>query len=108
MSQKRSRTVIALLIGLAIGSSRGATAQHFPTNDPVIERIWEEGMTDRSQAGALAQALMDSIGPRLTASRGHEAAIDWLLSLYQRWSVPARKRNTGRGSAGGGSTPTSI
>ena len=34
--------------------------------DPVIVKLWEEGM-QRSRAGALAQTLLDSIGPGLQA-----------------------------------------
>ena len=40
-------------------------AQDNPTGDPVVQRIYDEGMR-RSQASRLAQVLMDSIGPRLT------------------------------------------
>jgi hypothetical protein len=39
----------------------------FPTDDAVLRRIWSLGM-DSSQAQVLAQALLDSIGPRLTGS----------------------------------------
>ncbi len=82
--------VLALL-----ATTQPAGAQRFPTDDPVIKRLWEEGMTERSQAGALAQALMDSIGPRLSGSPGYDAATDWLVSLYRRWGVPARKERYG-------------
>jgi hypothetical protein len=95
MSPNCSRALVTLCLVVGLGRSRPAAAQHFPINDAVIKRLWDEGMTERSQAATLAQALMDSIGPRLTASRGHEAAIEWLLSLYQRWGVPARKEKFG-------------
>jgi carboxypeptidase Q len=52
---------------LAAGSL--ASAQSFPTNDPVLRRIWSIGM-DSSQTMPLAQALLDSVGPRLTGSPG--------------------------------------
>jgi hypothetical protein len=83
-----------LFLALLVIATPGA-AQNFPTNDPVIRRLWEEGMTDRSQAGALAQVLLDSIGPRLTGSPGFTASTDWLVSLYQKWGVPARKERYG-------------
>ncbi len=65
-----------------------------PVTDPVLLRIMEEGMT-RSQAGALAQVLTDSIGPRLTGSPGFTAAGDWLLKKYAEWGITARKEQWG-------------
>src|SRR5688572_1635993 len=56
--------------------------------DPVIARIWEEGM-QRSQVAMLAQTLTDSIGARLTASPEMESASRWVMSMYQRWGIPA-------------------
>src|SRR6185436_15391109 len=91
---RRKRSLYALAALTAVISSR-AGAQRYPTNDPVIKQLWEQGMTDRSQAAALAQALMDSIGPRLHGSRGHDAAVEWLLGLYQRWGITARKERYG-------------
>lgn len=70
-------------------------AQQFPTDDPVIKRIWDEGMTDKSQIARLAQVLMDSIGPRLTASPGHQSAVQWLQNMYRGWGVPARAERYG-------------
>jgi hypothetical protein len=86
-----SMLVAGLLLPVAVAP---ALAQTFPTGDPVIERIWVEGM-ENSQAPELAQALMDSIGPRLAGSPGFEAAGDWLLALYERWGVPAREEEYG-------------
>ena len=62
--------------------------------DPVIQRMWQEGM-ERSQAGALAQVLLDSIGPRLNGSPGHKAGNDWLIKQYAAWGVPARNEQYG-------------
>ncbi len=62
--------------------------------DVVIKRIWDEGM-NRSQVGTLAQTLLDSIGPRLTASPNMTRAQDWLLSMYQKWGIPVRKEGYG-------------
>ena len=70
-------------------------AQQFPTADPVIKRIWDEGMTDKSQIAKLAQVLMDSIGPRLTSSPGHQAAVQWLQGMYKSWGVPVRAEKYG-------------
>src|SRR5688500_3392544 len=87
---------LALMIVLGIaGSAVGAGAQNFPTNDPVIKAMWAEGMEQRSQAYRLSQVLMDSIGPRLTGSPGHNAAVDWALRTYASWGIPARKEQYG-------------
>lgn len=67
----------------------------FPTDDPVIRRIWQEGMGEGSQAWRLAQALLDSIGPRLTGSPGHHAAVDWALRQYAAWGITARREQYG-------------
>jgi hypothetical protein len=70
-------------------------AQTFPTPDPVIKRMWSEGMADGSRAYRLAQVLLDSIGPRLTGSPGHRNAMDWALKMYASWGIPARKEQYG-------------
>ncbi len=88
---------IALLAGAAalIGlTARPATAQTFPTSDPVLERIWEQGM-DNSLTYPLAQALLDSIGPRLTGTPGFFAAVDWVLNRYEEWGIEARREQYG-------------
>ena len=69
-----------------------------PVTDPMLLRIVEEGM-QRSQAGALAQVLTDSIGPRLTGSPGFTSAGDWLVSKYKEWGVTARKEQWGTWSS---------
>ena len=71
-----------------------AWVRRTPVTDPTLLRIMEEGM-QRSQAGALAQVLTDSIGPRLTGSPGFTAAGDWLLRKYAEWGVTARKEQWG-------------
>jgi hypothetical protein len=81
--------IVALIL-----ASPSLHAQTFPTDDAVIQRIWEEGM-ENSRAGVLAQALMDSIGPRLAGSPEFDTAGSWLLDTYARWGVPARKEEYG-------------
>ena len=71
------------------------SAQQFPTADPVIRRMWDEGMTDKSQIAKLAQVLMDSIGPRLTSSPGHQSAVQWLQNTYKSWGIPVRAERYG-------------
>jgi len=73
---------------------RAAPAQTFRTDDPVVHRIWSEGM-EHSQTEQLAQALMDSIGPRLSGSPGFVAATDWLLARYVSWGVGAQREQYG-------------
>ncbi len=83
------------LTTLVLLSAVPVVAQQFPTDDPVIKRMWDEGMTDRSQVYRLGQVLLDSIGPRLTGSPGHEAAIGWVLGTLNAWGIPARKEQYG-------------
>jgi hypothetical protein len=99
---QRRRLTLALGVAL-LATPTTASAQMFPNPDPVLERMWQEGM-ENSQAYALAQALLDSIGPRLTGSPGHQAANDWLVAMYRRHSkarcwpgVPGPGARSGRG-----------
>jgi hypothetical protein len=73
----------------AVGS-----AQSFATEDPVLRAIWSEAI-NRSQLESLAQALLDSIGPRLTGSPGMERAQDWAVRTLQGWGVDARLEQYG-------------
>jgi hypothetical protein len=90
----RIRTALLLLTGLTLAAPRAGSSQGFSTDDPVIRAMWEEGMGG-SQTAELAQALLDSIGPRLAGSPGFDAAGEWLLSLYERWAIPARREDYG-------------
>lgn len=65
-----------------------------PPNDPVILRIMEEG-SERSQVATLAQALADSVGPRLTGSPANLGASDWAIAQYRGWGIPARREQYG-------------
>src|ERR1700735_2472577 len=66
----------------------------FPTADSIVRRIYMEGM-HHSQVEALAQALMDSIGPRLTGSPADRAATDGLVRTYPAWGVPVHNEQYG-------------
>ena len=86
----------ALALSLAALATPARTAaQTFPTDDPVIRRMWAEGMEENSQVYPLAQALLDSIGPRLMGSPQYERAGDWLLSKYASWGIEAEKQEYG-------------
>ena len=69
-------------------------AQSFPSDDPVIRAIWEEGV-ERSQVYELGQVMMDSIGPRLTGSPAMSGANDWALAKYAEWGIEAYKEQYG-------------
>jgi hypothetical protein len=71
-----------------------AAAQTFANDDPILRQIWAQGM-EQSQTYQLSQALLDSIGPRLTGSPGHEAGNDWLVATYGTWGISARKEQYG-------------
>ncbi|UCF41584.1 MAG: M20/M25/M40 family metallo-hydrolase [Gemmatimonadota bacterium] len=71
-----------------------AAAQTHRTDDPVIHRMWQVGI-EQSQVEQLAHILMDSIGPRLAGSPELASAQDWLVGLYERWGVTARKEQYG-------------
>jgi hypothetical protein len=71
-----------------------AAAQTFPTDDAVIRRMWQLGMVE-SQAGKLAQALLDSIGPRLVGSPQMKAANDWAVKMFTGWGITARNEQYG-------------
>jgi carboxypeptidase Q len=62
--------------------------------DPVLQAIWRQGMGS-SQLPRLAQALLDSVGPRLNASPLHQAGGDWLVEQYAQWGIPARNEPYG-------------
>ena len=86
------RPGLALLLFTAATS---ASAQTFPTDDPVIRNMWEQGMGSGSQVETLAQVLTDSVGPRLIASPGYYAAVDWVIKMYEGWGIPARTEQYG-------------
>ncbi|GMV06468.1 MAG: hypothetical protein AMXMBFR53_27440 [Gemmatimonadota bacterium] len=87
---------LAVLAGLALPSApTPAPAQTLPTDDPVIRAMWAQGMGEASQVETLAQTLLDSIGPRLSGSPSFQGATEWLMGLYGRWGVEARREQYG-------------
>lgn len=91
-----SAATVALAIALTAVSASTVQAQDFPTNDPVVRQIWAEGMDpERSQLEPLAQALLDSIGPRLSGSPGYQRAVDWAVERISSWGVQAEKEQYG-------------
>lgn len=89
-----TRRLLTFAFAGALAIVAPASAQTFPTDDPVIQRMWELGI-EQSQAYRLAQALLDSIGPRLTGSPEIRAGNDWLVEMYESWDIPARNESYG-------------
>ena len=90
----RRITTLMVALGLASAASAPVAAQTFPTDDPVLKRIWDIGMNN-SHTEQLAQALLDSIGPRLTGSPGQKAGNDWLVKMYNSWGIDAKAEQYG-------------
>jgi hypothetical protein len=84
---------LRLLAALALAAGPAA-AQTFPTDDPVLRRLWTLGI-DSSQTERLAHALLDSIGPRMTGTPLQKAGNDWLVRTYKGWGVDARNERVG-------------
>ena len=82
----------ACVLGGARAAAQGAPA--WTSTDPVLQRIWDEGM-NRSQLQPLAQALMDSVGPRLTGSPNIQGAYRWAIEKYTGWGISARAQQYG-------------
>jgi hypothetical protein len=94
MIRRISAFVLLALLALSAGLALPARAQYFPTDDPVIRQIWEQGM-ENSQIHRLGQVLLDSIGPRLTGTPALEAGADWVVKMYESWGIQAEKEPYG-------------
>ena len=89
------RSARLFLTALAVSvTAASATAQTFTTDDPILQRIWVQGM-ENSHAYRLAQTLLDSVGPRLTGSPRMEAGNEWLVNTYTSWGVSAENQQYG-------------
>jgi hypothetical protein len=89
------KTLFAIALTAAFALPATATAQTFPTDDPVIQQMWAEGMGEGSQVYELSQALLDSIGPRLMGTPQYDASGDWLIAKYAEWGIDAVKQEYG-------------
>ena len=88
---------LALASSLTVSGTAGAAQAEgplFPSDDPVIRAIWEEGV-ERSQVLELGRVMMDEIGPRLTGSPAMAAANDWAVARFEAWGIAARKEQYG-------------
>lgn len=89
-----TRSPLRLLLGLALLPTLHSLATAQAPSDPVLARIWTLGM-DSSQTERLAQALFDSIGPRMTGTAGLMHGNEWLVRTYARWGITARNEKYG-------------
>ena len=95
MRRPLSALAFALTLATTTAAAQfGPPATGFIVENPVLRRLWALGM-DSTQLPRLAQTLFDSLGPRLTASPGMEAAQNWLVQTYTSWGVSARKEQYG-------------
>ena len=89
------RQLASFLSVLAVvGTAAPLQAQVLPIENPTLRRIWAIGM-DSSMTVPLAQALLDSVGPRLTGTPGHNAGNDWIARTYRSWGIDANVERYG-------------
>lgn len=82
-----------LLVALVPATPAVAAAQMAGGED-VLAAIDREA-TENSQVRALAQVLLDSIGPRLTGTPAMAAAGEWAVARYREWGIEARNERYG-------------
>ena len=87
-------SIAATTLAASLVSPARVRAQTNPTGDPIVQKIYDEGM-HHSQLERYAQPLMDSIGPRLTGSAANRAANNYLLQTYKSWGIDARNEQYG-------------
>ena len=79
---------------IVLMAASAAHAQTYPTNDPVIRAMWEQGI-EQSQTRELAHQFIDVIGPRLTGTDALFAAQNWLMQTYESWGIDVTKEQIG-------------
>ena len=79
---------------IVLMAASAAHAQTYPTNDPVIRAMWEQGI-EQSQTRELAHQFIDVIGPRLTGTQALIDGQDWLMDTYEAWGVEVSKEQIG-------------
>lgn len=83
-----------LLAALILTGSTLVTAQTFPSDDPVVKKIWTEAM-DSSQLPLLAHQLLDVVGPRLVGTPQMIRANNWAVEKYRSWGIDAANEKYG-------------
>ena len=94
MSFPRERLIALMLTAASFATAPAVSAQELTVDDPIVGSIFAEGI-ERSQLEPLAQALLDSIGPRLAGTPQFDAAANWLVAKYESWGIPVRKEEVG-------------
>ncbi|HEU4881140.1 MAG TPA: M20/M25/M40 family metallo-hydrolase [Longimicrobium sp.] len=85
----RARSALLALSFCALSALPSTAQQGWRTGDRVLRAIWDEGM-QRSQLEPLAQALTDSVGPRLTGAPGQQAGHAWAAAQLAGWGAESR------------------
>ena len=88
------RSTMALTACAVLAPMQPVQAQTLSQEDPVLRQIWRQAM-DNSRIEPMAQALLDSIGPRLTGSPHSYRAQDWAVAQLQSWGIEAERRQYG-------------
>jgi hypothetical protein len=85
MTKRRSILLVAAATMLLAAPVR---AQTLAVDDPVLQSIWDQAM-ENSHIESMAQALLDSIGPRLVGSPGMHQAQDWAVNMLSGFGFEA-------------------
>ena len=94
------RISLRVLSVLTLGAASPLAAQTFPTDDPVIKRIYSIGM-DSSHLQTEAHVLFDSLGPRLMDAKPDPAvSASSAKSLFPGKACPAPKSSRAPGAYG--------
>jgi hypothetical protein len=90
---RRSAAVFLAATWLWVWTPHSTEAQRLATDDPILQGIWDEAMNN-SELESLAQALLDSIGPRRTVFTGRGGRPgEWpTCSLANRSSPDSGRR----------------
>ena len=89
MNLRSTLAILLIPLPICLGASAHAqSAPTFPTDDPVLRRIWSIGM-DSSRVERFAAVLLDSIGPRLTGTAIQRDAQKWLVAQYRSLGIDA-------------------
>ncbi|MCH1572269.1 MAG: hypothetical protein L7S64_13060, partial [Longimicrobiales bacterium] len=88
------RTTLLIVAAAMLLPATRVEAQRLADSDPILQRIWDEGMNN-SQFAELSQVLLDAVGPRLTASPQMERAQEWAVETLRSWGVQAELEEYG-------------
>jgi carboxypeptidase Q len=103
----RRSIVLTRLAFLSVLAATSLPAQRLPVDDPVLRRMWDEGI-NRSHLRELGHVLLDSIGPRLTGSPADLAGHDWLKAVYASWGIRALNEQYASGAKRWRRGPTHV